>query len=108
MLRSFINIQTSGTSSGNKWQRVTTSATTSDNEWQRVTANDNKWHSEWQRVLQRVTMSDNKWQQVTILPNFSFFQIRAEPTIKHPNDNSLNLEEDLWRATIELRAETSP
>ena len=53
-------------------------------------------------------MSDNKWQQVTILPNFSFFQIRAEPTTKHPNDNSLNLEEGLWRATIELRAETSP
>ena len=31
---------TSGTTNGNKWQKVTTR----DNEWQRVTANDNEWH----------------------------------------------------------------
>ena len=60
--------QTSGTSSDNEWQRVTTSGTTSDNECQRV----------------------------TIPANFSFFfQVKEEPTTKHPKENSLNLEEDL-------------
>ena len=82
--------------------------TTSDNEWQRVvqrvTTNDN----EWQRVVQRVTTNDNEWQRVTISANFSFFQIREEATTKHPKENSLNIEEDLWRRAIELRAETSP
>ena len=62
--------------------------TTSDNEWQRVV----------QRVVQRVTIS----------ANFYFFQIREEPTTKHPKESSLNLEEDLWRRSIELRAEKSP
>ena len=38
---------------------------------------------------------------------FFFYQIREEPTIKHPKENSLNLEEDLWRRPIELRAEKS-
>ena len=51
-------------------QRVTTSGTTSDNE------------------LQRVTTS-------AISANFSFFQIREQPTTKHPEENSLNIEEDL-------------
>ena len=75
-------------------QRVTMSGTTSDNEWQRVTTSG--------------TTNDNEWQRVTISVNFSFFQIREEPTIKHPEENSLNIEEDLWRKLIELRAETSP
>ena len=57
-------------------------------------SNDNEWYNEWQRV--------------TISANFSFFQIREEPTTKHPKENSLNLEEDLWRRPIELRTETSP
>ena len=70
--------------------RVTTSGTTSDNEWQWVTTSDNEW--------QQVTTSDHfGW--------FSFFEIREEPTIKHPKENYLNLEEDLWRRPIELRAE---
>ena len=77
---SFIKRQTSGTSSDN----------------------------EWQRVVQRVTTNDNEWQRVTISANFSFFQIREEATTKHPKENSLNIEEDLWRRPIELRAETSP
>ena len=80
-----------------------TSGTSSDNEWQRMTTNDN----EWQRVVQRMTASDNEWQWVTISANFSFFQIRKEPTTKHPKENSLNLEEDLWKRPIELRGETS-
>ena len=67
---------------------------------------------EWQRVVQRVTTNDNEWQQVvqrvTISANFSFFQIREEPTTKHPTENSLNIETDLWRRPIELRAETNP
>ena len=41
------------------------------------------------------TTSDNEFQRVTISANFSFFQIRGEPTSKHPKENSLNLEEDL-------------
>ena len=105
--RSFIKRQTSGASSDNEWynewQRVVQRVTTNDNEWQRVTTNDKEW--------QRVTRNDNEWhnerQRVTISANFSFFQIREEPTTKHPKENSLNLEEDLWRRPIELRAETS-
>ena len=81
--------------------------TTSDNEWQRVvqrvttrgTTNDNESYNEWQRVVQRVTISANC---------FFFFQIREEPTTKHPKKNSLDLEEDPWRRPIELRAEPSP
>ena len=73
-----------------EWQRVTTSGTTSDNEWQRVIGNDNEWYNEWQFQL-----------------IFLFFQIKQEPTTKHPKENFLNLEEDLWRMLIELRAETS-
>ena len=59
-------------------------------------------------VWQRMTTNDNAWQRVTISANFSFFQIREEPTTKHPKENSSNIEEDLWRRPIELRAETSP
>ena len=81
------------TTSDNEWQRwvqrVTTSGTTSDKEWQRM------------------TMSDKEWQRGTISANFSFFQIREEPTTKHPKDNSLNIVEDLRRRPIELRAEVS-
>ena len=73
-------------------QRVTTN----DKVWQRVTRNDSEWYNEWQWI-----------QRVTISANFSFFQIRKEPTTNHPKENSLNLEEDLWRRPIELRAETS-
>ena len=52
------------------------------------------------------TTSDNECQRVTIPANFTF-QIKEEPTTKHPKENFLNLEEDLWRRPIELRAETS-
>ena len=58
-----------------------------------MTTSDDEWYNEWQRV--------------TILANFSFFQIREEPTTKHPMKNSLNIEKDLWRRPIELRAESS-
>ena len=81
----------------NKWQRVVQRVTTNDKEWQRVIRNDYERYNEWQRM-----------QQVTIPANFSFFfQIKEEPTTKHPKQNFLNLEEDLWRRPIELRAETS-
>ena len=73
--------------------------TTSDNEWQRMTPGDNEWYNEWQRVttsanewqrvVQRLTTNDNEWQRVTISANFSYFQIREEPTTKHPKENSL-------------------
>ena len=74
---------------------MTTGGTTSDNEWynerQRMITSDNEWYNEWQRV--------------TILANFSFCQVREEPTTKQPKENYLNLEEDLWRRPIELRVE---
>ena len=79
-----------------------------DSEWQRTTASGTKSDDELYNEWQQMTTSDNKWQQVTILVNFSFLQIREEATTKHPKENSLNLEEDLWRRPIELRAETSP
>ena len=55
------------------------------------------------------TASDSECQRVTIPANFSFFffQIKEESTMKHSKENFLNLEEDLWRRPIELRAETS-
>ena len=82
------------TASGNEWQRLVL----------RVTASDNEWYNEWQRL----TTIDIEWQRVTISANFSFFQIREEPTTKHPKENPLNIEKDLWRRPIELRPETSP
>ena len=112
------------TTNDNKWQHVVERVTTNDNEWQRVATNDN----EWQRVVQRVTTSDKEWQRVTtsdkecqravqrvttnttndIPANFSFFfQIKEKPTTKHRKENFLNLEEDLWRRPIELKAGTS-
>ena len=94
----------SGTTSDNECQRVTTNDNGWYNEWQRVTTSD----YEWQRVVKRVTANDNEWQRVTISAKFSFFQIREVPTTKHPMQNSLNLEEDLWRKPIELGAEKSP
>ena len=68
-----------------------------------------EWYIKWQRVVQRVTTNDNEWQwmRVTISANFSFFQIRENPTTKHSKEKPLNLEEDLWWRHIELRAETS-
>ena len=51
--------------------------------------------------------SDKECQRVIIPANFTFLQIKEEPTTKHPNENFLNLEEDLWRRPIELRAETT-
>ena len=84
--------------------KKTDECTSSDNEWQWVTTSGNEWYNE----PRRVTTNDNEWQGVTILTNFSFFQIREEPTTKYPKENSLNIEEGIWRMVIELRAETSP
>ena len=63
-----------------------------------------EWYIEWQRVTTSGTTSDS---ERPFRPIFLFFQIREESTTKHPKENSLNLEEDLWRRPIELRAETS-
>ena len=89
-------------------------------EWQRETTNDNEWYNEWynewqqtnDKEWQRVIRNDNEWynecQRVTIPANFYFFfQIKEKSTTKHPKKNFLNLEEDLWRRSIELRAATS-
>ena len=93
-------VTTSGTTSDNEWERVVQRVTTSDKEWQKVTTSD----KEWQRMLKRVTTNDNEWPFRLV---FLFFQIREEPTTKHRKQNFLNLEQDLWRSPIELRAETS-
>ena len=53
------------------------------------------------------TTSDNEFQRVTIPANFSFLSNKKGAYTKHPMDNFLNLEEDLWRRPTELRAETS-
>ena len=53
------------------------------------------------------TTRDSEWQRVTISVYFSFFQVREEPTTKHPEETSLSLEEVLWRRPIELKAEIS-
>ena len=58
--------------------------------------------SQW--VVQRVTTNVNEWSLQLI---YLFSQIKEEPTAKHPEENFLNLEEDLWRRPIELRAETT-
>ena len=106
-IRSFIKGQTSGTFNDNEWYNEWQKMTTSDNEWQRwiqrVTTSGTTSDNEWKRM----TMSDKEWQRGTISANFSFFQIREEPTTKHPKDNSLNIVEDLRRRPIELRAEVS-
>ena len=40
---------------------------------------------------------------MTILANFSFLKKnKKEPTTKHPKENFLNIENDLWRRPIEL------
>ena len=92
--------------------------TTSDsewyNEWQRITTSDNELQRVVRWVIASGTTSDNEWQRMATSDNewpfrlIFFFQIRVEPTTKHPKENSLNLEEDLWRGPIELRAEKSP
>ena len=68
-----------------------------------MTTNDNEWYNEWQQVVQRMRTSDNEWQRVTISANFSFFQIREKPTTKHPKENSLIIEEDLWKRLIDKK-----
>ena len=78
--------------------------TTNDNEWYNEWQRMRKSDKEWQRMVQRVTTNDNEWPFRLI---FLFFQIRDEPTTKHLKENSLNLEEDLWRRPFEIRAETS-
>ena len=93
-------VTTSGTTSDNEWERVVQRVTMSDKEWQKVTTSD----KEWQRMLKRVTTNDNEWPFRLV---FLFFQIREQPTTKHRKQNFVNLEQDLWRSPIELRAETS-
>ena len=66
----------------------------SDNEWQRVVQRVKANDSEWQWVVQRVTTNDNEWQRVVMWLIF-LFRIREETITQYPEENSLNLEEDL-------------
>ena len=79
------------TTSDTEWQRLVQRVTTNNNEWQRVVQRKTTSDIEWQRVIQRVTTNENELQRVIISAKFSFFQIREEPTTKHPNENSLTL-----------------
>ena len=108
-------VKTSGTKSDNEWQGITTSdnkwqrvvhwvktnGTKSDNEWQRVTTSEKEWqrmttsNKERQRMVKRVTTNDSGWP-FRLIFLFFFFQIREEPTTKHPKENFLTLEEELW------------
>ena len=63
------------------------SGTTSDNEWQQVV----------QGVTKNGTTTNNEWQGMTMSDYFAKFFgfFREEPTNRHPQENPLNLEEDL-------------
>ena len=54
-----------------------------------VYKNTDEWYNKWQGMTTSGTTSDNERRRVTILPNLSFFQIREEPTTKHPKENNL-------------------
>ena len=57
-------------------------------------------------MVHRVTTGDNEWPFRLI---FLFLKKnKKEPTTKHPKENSLNIEKDLWRRPIELGTETNP
>ena len=57
----------SGTTSENKWQRMTTY---SQRVAQQVTASDNKWYNQWQRAEQPVATNDNEWERITMCGHF--------------------------------------
>ena len=57
----------SGTTSENKWQRMTTY---SQRVAQQVTASDNKWCNQWQRAEQPVATNDNEWERITMCGHF--------------------------------------
>ena len=54
-----------------------------------VYKNTDEWYNKWQGMTTSGTTSDNERRRVTISPNLSFFQIREEPTTKHPKENYL-------------------
>ena len=83
----------SGTTSDNKWQRVTTSeqsGTTSDNEWQRMTTSCTTSDKGWQRVIQRVrtnvTTNGNKWDHEA---SVNSFMVRASDSSGTTNENGI-------------------
>ena len=116
MSRSFIKIQTSGTWSGNDWQRVVQRVTTNDNEWynewqrmttsdskwQWVTASENEWYNEWQRVTtngndwQQMTMSDNEWQKVVQRVKMALLLQRMDDCNFSYNKNRYSTSRDGW------------
>ena len=54
-----------------------------------VYKNTGEWYNKWQGMTTSGTTSNNERRRVTISPNLSFFQIREEPTTKHPKENNL-------------------
>ena len=53
---------------------------------------DNDWYNEWQRIT-----SDNEWSLRLI---FLYCELREEPTTKHPQQNSLNFQEDIQEGLL--------
>ena len=74
---------------------------TNNNDWQRMTTSDNEWYNEWQRIR----TSDNEWPLRLI---FLFFQIREEPTTKHPKENSLNLKSTFEESLLNEEQKQAP
>ena len=77
---------TSDKTSDNGWYEWQQKAAI-DKEWQQVTRNDNEWYNEWQRM----TTSDHFGYF------FFFFQIREEPTTKHPGKYSYEIPCDYYK-----------
>ena len=63
---------------------MATRGTASNNKWQQVVQKGTKSGYVWQQGKQWVTTSDSEWQRVVISANFTFFEVREEPTTKHP------------------------
>ena len=50
----------------------------------------------------------SEWQQAVISANFPFFLENKRTTTKHPKENSLNYEEDLEAALLNLEQKQAP
>ena len=73
----FIKRQTSDTTSGNEWQRMTASGTTNDNEWQQVIQRGAMSDKEWQHMTRSGTTNKNEWKRIRVRKE-SHFGFRME------------------------------
>ena len=74
-----------------------------------VTTSNNNWYNELQRVATNDNERYSEWQQAVISANFPFFfPENKRTTTKHPKENSLNYEEDLEAALLNLEQKQAP